>query len=323
MRQLLTDTIAGQFATLGKAGEGCDAVVATTALQYAAHSIAEQRGIPYFFAAYSPIVLPSPHHAPPPLGQPHMDGVENCTLWDQQARRWNELFGVALNEQRMAAGLRPISDVRSYMFTDRPLLAADPTLAPWPQSSELQVIQTGAWMIRDERPLPVELQSFLDAGEPPIYFGFGSMHAPRETSRAMIDAARALGRRAIVLTGWADLELVDDEPDCLSVAEVNLQGLFPRLAAIVHHGGAGTTTAAARAGVPQVIVAQMYDQHYFADRIERLGAGVAHAPTAPTTDSLVAALNRALQPELAVRAKSLATAVRTDGAATAAEYVTR
>src|SRR5262245_51482005 len=67
LRQLMTDTIAGQFATLGKAAEGCEAILGTTALQYAAASIAEQRGLPYFFAAYSPIVLPSPHHAPPPM----------------------------------------------------------------------------------------------------------------------------------------------------------------------------------------------------------------------------------------------------------------
>jgi vancomycin aglycone glucosyltransferase len=324
MRQLLTDTIAGQFATLGEAAEGCDAIVATTALQYAARSIGEQRGIPYFFAAYSPIVLPSPHHAPPPLpGQLWTKGAaDNRTLWNQQAERWNALFGPALNEQRAAAGLDPVTDVRSYMFTDRPLLAADPTLAPWPTPSDLQVRQTGAWMIRDERPLSARLEAFLAAGEPPIYFGFGSVHAPQETSRTMIGAARALGCRSIVLSGWADLALADNEPDCLSIVEVNLQALFPRVAAVVHHGGAGTTTTAAQAGIPQVIVPHKYDQHYFADRIDQLGVGVGHAPTTPTTDSLVAALNRALQPEVAVRAKSLATAVRTDGAATAAEYVT-
>src|SRR5262249_20110334 len=64
-RQLVTNTIAGQFGTLGEAAAGCDVIVASTALQYAARSIAEQRDIPYFFAAYSPVVLPSPHHGPP------------------------------------------------------------------------------------------------------------------------------------------------------------------------------------------------------------------------------------------------------------------
>ena len=325
VRQLVADTIAGQFATLGEAAAGCDVIVAGTALQYAARSIAELRNIPYFFAAYSPVVLPSAHHAPPPLpGQlPVKEVADNRALWDQQAQRWNELFGVALNEQRAAAGLDPVTDVRTYMFTDRPLLAADPILAPWPMPSELQVTQTGAWMLRDQRPLSAEIEAFLAAGEPPIYFGFGSTHTPHETSRTMIEAARALGRRAIVLTGWADLALVDDKPDCLSISEVNLRALFPRVAAVVHHGGAGTTTMSARAGAPQVVVPHRYDQHYFAQRIDHLGVGVAHAPTVPTSDSLIAALDRALQPDVAVRAKSLASDVRTNGAETAAVYVTR
>src|SRR5262249_32882423 len=149
-------TIAGQFATLREAADGCDAIVAATALEYAARSIADQRGIRYFFAAYAPIVLPSAHHAPPPLpGHPLTKGtIDNRSLWDQQAERWNDMFGAALNEERATAGLNPVSDVRSYMFTDRPMLAADPILAPWPMPSDLQVKQTGAWMIRDERPLP-------------------------------------------------------------------------------------------------------------------------------------------------------------------------
>jgi vancomycin aglycone glucosyltransferase len=324
IRQLVTETIAGQFATLGEAAADCDVIVASTALQYAARSIAEQKGIPYFFAAYSPIVLPSRYHAPPPMpGQlPTKIAADNRTLWDQQAQHWNELFGPALNEQRAALGLDPVSDVRRHMFTDRPLLAADAALAPWPTSSELHVTQTGAWLLPDQRPLSAALEAFVVAGEPPIYFGFGSTHTPQETSRRMIEAARALGRRAIVLSGWAGLTLVDDEPDCLSISEVNLQALFPRLAVVVHHGGAGTTTAAARAGAPQVVVPQRYDQHYFAERIAQLGVGVAHAPATPTVDSLVAALQRVLQPEVAVRAKFLANAVRTDGTATAAQYVT-
>jgi len=325
VRHLMRDTIAGQFAALGEAAVGCDVIVASTALQYAANSIAEQKGIPYFFAAYAPTVLPSPHHAPPPLPGPlPMQGADdNRALWDQQAQRWNELFGPALNEQRAAAGLEPVTDVRSYMFTNRPLLAADPILAPWPTPSDLQVIQTGAWIQRDERPLSTELEAFLQAGEPPIYFGFGSTHTAQENSRAMIQAARALGHRAIVSSGWADLTLMDDERDCLAISEVNVQTLFPRVAAVVHHGGAGTTTAAARAGAPQIVVPHKYDQYYFADRINQLGLGVAHGPTEPTTESLVAALSGALHPEVAVRAKSLSTAIVTDGTAIAAEYVTR
>ena len=132
-----------------------------------------------------------------------------------------------------------------------------------------------------------------------------------DLSQVMIQSARALGRRAIVSRGWADLSLVDDEPDCLAIGEVNQQALFKRVAAVVHHGGAGTTTAAARAGAPQVVIPQHYDQHYWAQRVHDLGIGTAHAPGTPTTDSLTSALERTLQPDVAARARSIAAAVRT------------
>jgi hypothetical protein len=120
-----------------------------------------------------------------------------------------------------------------------------------------------------------------------------------------------------------DLSLVDNEPDCLAIGEVNHQALFKRVAAVVHHGGAGTTTTAARAGAPQVVIPQVYDQHYWAQRIHHLGIGTAHAPGAPTTDSLTGALERSLQPDVAARAQSIATAVGRDGAQSAARRLMR
>jgi len=180
------------------------------------------------------------------------------------------------------------------------------------------VFQTGAWILPDERPLSAEIETFLDAGDPPVYFGFGSIRAPQDLSLTMIQAARALGCRAILSRGWADLTLVDSQPDCLAIGEVNQQVLFRRVAAVVHHGGAGTTTAAALAGAPQVVIPQMYDQHYWAERIHQLGIGTAHAAGTPTTDSLTIALERTLQPNVAARAQSVATAVRRDGTQVAA-----
>jgi vancomycin aglycone glucosyltransferase len=118
--------------------------------------------------------------------------------------------------------------------------------------------------------------------------------------------------------GWAGVTLPDNKPDCLSIEEVNLQALFRRVAAVVQHGGAGTTTAAAQAGVPQVVVPQMYDQHYWAMRVHDLGIGTAHAPGAPSADSLAEALRHTLQPGVAARARAVAASVRTDGAEIAA-----
>lgn len=321
-RQKVESSIAAQFEKITEAARDCDVIVGATALQIAARSVAEKMGIPYFFAAYCPAVLPSPHHAPPILGvlgdTPAPAPAEYPELWARSAERFNTLFGGALNAHRASFGLPPVDHVQSHIFTDRPWLAADPTLGPWPEPKDEGVFQTGAWILPDERPLSPELEAFLDAGEPPVYFGFGSIRAPENLSRVMIDSARALGRRAIVLRGWAELTVVDDQPDCLAIGEVNQQALFERVAAVVHHGGAGTTTAAARAGAPQVVIPQMYDQHYWARRVHHLGIGAAHAPGAPATDSLTSALQHALGPDVAVRARAVAATVRSDGAHAAA-----
>jgi vancomycin aglycone glucosyltransferase len=280
-------------------------------------------GIAYVFVAYSPTVLPSPYHAPPPLpplpGQaPAPATADNRELWARDAERFNDLFGTALNAHRASIGLAPVNDAHSYMLTDRPWLAADPTLGPWPDPADGAVFQTGAWILPDERPLSPELERFLETGEPPVYFGFGSTGMPQNLNQAMIHAARALGRRALVSRGWADLSLMDNEPDCMAIDEANLLALFKRVAAVVHHGGAGTTTLAALAGAPQVIISQRYDQHYWAQRIQHLGLGTAHAESAPTRDSLTNALRQALQPDVVARARTIATAVRSDGAEAAA-----
>ncbi|HEX6036741.1 glycosyltransferase [Longimicrobium sp.] len=320
--QMIEGTVATQFETLAAAAEGCDLVVGATALQVAAPSVAERMGIPYVFAAYCPAVLPSPHHAPPILAMvgdaPAPEMADYGALWARDAQGWNLTWGPLLNARREALGLAPVGDVRAHVLTPRPWLAADPVLAPWPDPADPAVLQTGAWILPDERPLDPELEAFLDAGDPPVYFGFGSIRAPEGLSRAMIESARALGRRAVVLRGWAGLSPVDDAPDCTAIGEVNQQALFRRVAAVVHHGGAGTTTAAARAGAPQVVVPQQYDQPYWAGRVHRLGIGIAHAAGTPTAESLTRALESTLRPEVADRARSIAVRVRDDGAEVAA-----
>lgn len=290
-RQLIEGTVATQFATIPNAARGCDVVVGCGALQVAAPSVTELLGIGYVHVHYCPITLPSPHHAPPRLpGWPLDERASNRELWAMDAQRWNDSWGAALNSHRASAGLGPVDDVRGHIFTERPWLAADPALGPWPEPEDQGVFQTGAWILPDERPLSAELEAFLEAGEPPLYFGLGSMGAPADEGR-----------------------------DCILIGETNHQALFPRVAAVVHHGGAGTTTATARAGAVQVVIPQRYDQPYWAQRVGQLGIGVAHPQGMPTADSLATALRDALKPDVAARARSLAGTVRGDGVQAAAE----
>lgn len=327
-RQQLADaSVAAQFETVAEAAAGCDTIVAATALQIAARSVAEKLGIGYRFVAFCPIVFPSTRHAPPPMpplpGEfPLPSSASHAERWSRDAERFKRLFGRSLNAHRASIGLPPVVDVREHIFGEQPLLAADPTLAPWPDPAGTSVRQTGAWLLPDDRPLSREVEEFLDAGEPPIYFGLGSIRAPDEdTARVMIESTRAIGRRAIVSRGWADLSLTDSGSDCLSIGDENHQELFRHVAAVVHHGGAGTTTTAALAGIPQVVIPQMFDQHYWAERVDHLGVGIAHAPGAPTRESLTLAIERALQPAVGIRALAMAPAIQRDGAAMAARLL--
>ncbi|MCS7477857.1 glycosyltransferase [Umezawaea endophytica] len=324
MARIMDELIATQFDQLPAAAEGCDAVVTTGVLAAAigVRSVAEKLGIPYFYAFYCPIYVPSPYYAPPPpLGEPPAPDVTDIRAqWDRNNRSAYQRYGDPLNSRRAAIGLAPVEDVFGFGYTDRPWVAADPVLAPL-GPTDLDAVQTGAWTLPDERPLPAELEAFLAAGSPPVYVGFGSLHAPAGAAEVAIGAIRAQGRRVVLSRGWADLALVDDQDDCFAVGEVNQQVLFGRMAAVVHHGGAGTTTAATRAGVPQVVVPQIADQPYYASRVAELGVGVAHDGPAPTFDSLSAALITALAPETRERAGALAGTLRADGAAVAAELL--
>ncbi|MFE2166960.1 glycosyltransferase [Streptomyces sp. NPDC059447] len=321
------ELVAAFHANVTAVAEGFDVLVATGLVPAVAgvRSAAETLGIPYVYASYQPVSLPSPHHPPIPRpGRPlPADVTDHRELWERDARDAQEVFGEAVNTHRASVGLPPLDDLRDQVFTDRPWLAADPVLAPWRQPADLDVLQTGAWVLPDERPLPAELVAFLDAGTPPVYVGFGSVPVrdPEDVARAAVEAIRAQGRRVVLSRGWAELDGVDEQEDCFVVGEVNHQALFRRSAAVVHHGGAGTTTTATWAGVPQVLVPQGGDQPYFASRIAELGIGAAHDGPTPTFESLSEALRSALAPETAARATAVAGTFGADGAAVAADLL--
>ncbi|MFF0533175.1 glycosyltransferase [Nocardia amikacinitolerans] len=319
------ELVAARFATITEAAEGCDALLATGLMPAGARDVAEKLGIGYVLACFQLYGLPSRHY--PPGARPGKQSPENETdnrvLWQQDAQRVNALYREALNSHRAEIGLPPVDNVRDYVFTDRPWLAADPILCPSQGMTDLDLVQTGAWILPDDRPLPDELAAFLDAGEPPVYVGFGSIasYVPKDIAQVAIEAVRARGRRVVLARGWAELALIDDADDCFAIGEVNQQALFGRVAAVVHHGGAGTTTTAARSGAPQVIVPQIADQPYWAGRVAALGIGAAHDGPAPTVESLSAALEVALATETRTRARAVADTIRTDGATVAAKML--
>jgi vancomycin aglycone glucosyltransferase len=305
LRESMPDLITDQFETVGAAVEGCDAIVGANAHQYAGPSVAEHRGIRCVTAVYAPVSIPSPDEA----------GRKMTAAWNERALE-------RVNRNRASLGLGPIDDVLEYALTPRTWLAADAVLAPASDVQGREVVQTGAWVLADVAPLPEDLQTFLESGEPPIYAGFGSMPAPADATRQLVHTARALGRRIIVSKGWADLELIDESRDAIAIGDVSHDVLFPRVAVVIHHGGAGTTAAAARAGVPQVITPMFADQFYWGGRVAALSAGTAIPHATMTAESLTRALGEALDPNIAAGARALAPRVRRDGADVAARLLT-
>ena len=242
MRQLASQAVRQQFEATMQAARGCDVIVSGGgALQTAGRSIAEARNVPYVYAAYCPAVLPSPDHPPPKMRarirSQTLPKLANRLLWKLDERSWNAFFLNTVNEQRTALGLPAVEHVPRYVSTAAPWLATDPILGPPARyPSNPGVTQTGAWLLPDSTSLPDEVERFLSAGEPPVYFGFGSMVASSQAGPMLVETARALGRRAIVSRGWGELGVIDGRDDCIIVGDLNHERLFGRVAAIVHHG---------------------------------------------------------------------------------------
>jgi vancomycin aglycone glucosyltransferase len=324
LRASMPDLISDQFETIGAAADGCDVIVGGNAHQYAGPSIAEREGIGCVTAVYAPVALPSPDLPPPPVPGQAAEGGTPVSIedqWRNTANVWNERALERINHNRLRLGMDAIDDVLEYVLTDHTWLAADAALAPVPGTPGRKIFQTGTWVLADRTPLPADLEAFLESGKPPIFVGFGSMPAAAGASRHLIGAVRAVGRRILVSTGWAGLDVIDNAPDCLVVGDVSHDMLFSRVAAVVHHGGAGTTAAAARAGIPQVITPMFGDQFYWAGRIVDLALGATTSYATMTEQSLTAALRDALDPAVAVRARTFAGQVRWDGAAVAARQL--
>jgi len=184
---------------------------------------------------------------------------------------------------------------------------------------------TSAWILESDEPLPADVEEFLAAGDRPVYLGFGSMPSkdPAGRTAVVLEAVQRAGCRALLGSGWSGIGEGVRAPRCKVIGAVNHAALFPRLSAVVHHGGAGTTATALRAGVPQIIAPHMFDQHDWAARVRAAGLGPAPLKRYFTADALASALRDTLgDAMMARRARSMAGRLRASrGAQRAAEIL--
>jgi len=236
-------------------------------------------------------------------------------------RFWKQTFGSTpadfsnpFAKQRTAA--RPtVVSCSNHVF---------PKPEDWPEG----VHNTGYWFLEEDdwRP-PDELLSFLQQGPPPVYVGFGSMGNPAtaaETTRLVADALKRSGQRGILATGWSGMTALETHPEDMFVLESAPHSwLFPRVSAVVHHGGAGTTAAGLRAGVPNVVVPHAVDQFAWGRRVHELGVGPKPVPRKKlSAGRLAGAITQALEREMKQAANLLGENIRREnGAETAARSI--
>ncbi|MEB2610994.1 glycosyltransferase [Burkholderia cenocepacia] len=258
------------------ASAGCDALLVSGLVSFVGLSVAEYRGIPAIGTGMIPITPTAEFASPflPPGKLPRWlnrasHRLVNALLW--------QAFRKSTNAARAGVcGLPP----RQHVWTDHPMLyGVSPALLSGPADWPANVQACGQWRI-DARAWapPPELAAFLDAGEPPVYIGFGSMAGFDRAAMAAALTQALAGRRALFYPGWSGIDASLLPAHVRVIGDTPHDWLFPRVAMAVHHGGSGTTHSAARAGIASVVVPFAGDQFFWANRLQRLG--VADAPVA-------------------------------------------
>jgi vancomycin aglycone glucosyltransferase len=313
MRYLSSVLVPKLFESVARASQGADMIVGA-GVQIAAPSVAEWCDVPYVAVGFCPCVVPSSDCPPPVVQRQTLPRFVNRLLWAVGRPVTNITLRGPINRGRESLDLPGIDSVLSHLVGRTLLVAADRDLGPVGEDAPAEVAVTDAWIWDAPGDLDDRVARFLDIEPAPIYFGFGSMIALDIPTLAgdAVTAARALGRRALIAGGWAGLDRhVRNSDDILAVDAVPHHLVLPRVAVAVHHGGAGTTTAAARAGVPQVILPHILDQFYWAHRIHVLDLGPRGLPVGlVNADVLTDRLSRALgDPRIREAAATFAPAI--------------
>ncbi|MEW2391036.1 glycosyltransferase [Streptomyces venezuelae] len=286
---------------------GADLLVLSTTTAPLGWQLADAMRIPTLGAYLQPA---HPTRAFPPVvgGTRSLGGLGNRALGSFSLRMVDRVYADAVRDLRARLSLPAAAPgtVRARQErADWPVLHGfSPAVVPRPADWRTGLDVVGNWWPHHDRQtaLPPELDAFLRAGPPPVFIGFGSMAGGEgaRLSEIAVSALRAAGLRGVLQTGRAGLSASGD--DVLTVGEVPHALLFPEMAAVVHHAGAGTSAAALRAGVPAVPVPVTADQPFWAARLAALGAATVPIPFKDlTAPRLADALGRAVRDETYAR----------------------
>ena len=281
----VTQAWADKSATLTSLAKGADLLVANLNEPELAANVAEYHGVPLAALHVFPArILPS-------------------------GPMYSRITKDAVDAQRRALGLpeagpltQPALEIQVYDELCLPAPAAE-----WVEPNGRRPF---IGMLTLELPTDAddEVSSWIAAGTPPIYFGFGStpIGSPADMVAMIGSACAQLGERALICSGVSDFSDVPHFGHVKVVGSLNYAAVFPACRAVVHHGGSGTTAAGLRAGVPTLILWGVWDQPMWAAALERLGVGSGRQFSATTQETLVADLRSILTPQCATRAREVA-----------------
>jgi UDP:flavonoid glycosyltransferase YjiC (YdhE family) len=306
LREYITQGWADMSTTLTSMADGADLILTGTTYQEVAANVAEYHGIPlaalhYFPARANSQVLPVPlpsrviRSAWAAAEWVHWRALKEAE--DAQRRELGMPKATVRAVRRIVEG--GALEIQAYDQVFFPGLGAE-----WGPARPL----VGTMTLELGTDTDNEVASWIAAGKPPIYFGFGSMPVPSPADAvAMItDVCAELGERALICSGVWDLDDTPHADNVKLVSTVNHAAVFPACRAVVHHGGAGTTAAGVRAGVPTLILWVGADQPFWGTQVERLKIGTSQRFSRMTPDSLFVALQSVLASEYVTRAREVA-----------------
>ncbi len=301
--------------------QSCDAIFSSPLGYYCAPHIAEKMGVPLINTYYLPI---HPTRAYPNYLFATLQNrgafLNRLTYLPSTLVGWIPILKTINKSRRTVLGLPPVGPRYMTDIHDKnPMLYGfSPSVLPRADDWAENITVTGYWFLDhpDSWQPPRDLVDFLDAGDKPIYVGFGSMNTENteRTTEIILEALRKTNQRAVISTGWGGLSKTSASDQIFPIESIPHDWLFPRMAAVIHHGGAGTTSAGLRAGVPSIIVPFYLDQPFWGYRVAQLGVGTVPIPQKElSVENLVNAICTALDTlEIRESAAALGTKIRAE-----------
>jgi sterol 3beta-glucosyltransferase len=310
---------------------------ATAAIVYhpkvlAGYHLAEKLGIPAFVGFGIPALSPTRKFANPLLTTRNLGPGLNRLTYRLFAWASTAPYRSMINHwRREKLDLPPYKNDTWLRGQPVPILYSySARVVPTPLDWDSSATVTGYWVLDQAKTWqpPAELVSFLEAGPPPVYVGFGSMPTQdrERTTATVLEAVRQTGQRAVLATGAGGLTAPAASRSVFALEAAPHDWLFPQMSAVVHHGGAGTTAAGLLAGKPSVICPSFGDQPFWGKRVAALGVGPAPIPQARlSAETLAKAIQYAVADEaVQKRARTLGTQLRMEaGVKSAVQVISR